>query len=53
MHDVVGVLEGQLPTHFVSFTYTSYRFRRSFILTTWNHPLFPHAVMGEDHVRRG
>jgi hypothetical protein len=53
MHDVIGMLEGHWPTHFVSITDSSYHFRRSFILTTWHHPLFPHAVRGEDHVHRG
>ena len=37
----------------VSVTYSSYRFRWSFIPTTWHHPLFPRAVRGEYFVRRG
>jgi hypothetical protein len=53
MRDVVGVLEGHWPNRFVSVTYSSYRFQRSFVLTTWNHPLFSHAVRREDRVHRG
>jgi hypothetical protein len=53
MRHVIGMLEGHWPTHFVSITYSSYHFRRSFIPTTWHHPLFPHAVRREDRVRRG
>ena len=53
MRDVFGILEGHYPTRFVSITYSPYHFQRSFILTTWNHPLFPHAVRGEYCVRRG
>jgi hypothetical protein len=47
MHDVIGVLEGHWPTHFVSVTYSPYFFR-----TSWNHPFFPCVVMREDCVRR-
>jgi hypothetical protein len=53
MRDVFGVLEGHWPTHFVSVTYSSYRFHRSFIPTTWNHPLFPHAVRMKNCVFQG
>jgi hypothetical protein len=51
MHDVFGVLEVHWPTHFIFVTYSFYCFRFSFVLTTWNHPLFPRVVRGEDHVR--
>jgi hypothetical protein len=51
MWDVVGILEGHWPTFFVSVTYSSYHFQWSFVLTTWNHSLFPCAVRGEDYVR--
>jgi hypothetical protein len=53
MHNVFGMLEGHWPARFVSVTYSSYRFRRSFVPTTWHHPLFPRAVRREDHVCRG
>jgi hypothetical protein len=53
MRDVFGMLEGHCPTRFVSFTYSSYHFRQPFVLTTWNHPLFPHVARMEDHVHRG
>jgi hypothetical protein len=50
MRDVIGMLEGDWPTHFVSITDSSYLFRRSFVPTTWNHILFSRVVRGEDHV---
>jgi hypothetical protein len=50
---VVGMLKGHWPTHFVSVTYSSYCFQRSFVPTTWYHSLFPHGVRREDHVCRG
>jgi hypothetical protein len=53
MSDVIGLLEGHRPTHFVYVADSSYLFRRSFILTTWHHPLFSRAVRGEDRVCRG
>jgi hypothetical protein len=53
MHDVIGVLEGHWPTRFVFITDSSYRFRWSFIPTTWRHPLFPCIVRGKDRVCRG
>jgi hypothetical protein len=53
MRYVIGMLEGRWPTRFVSVTYSPHFFQRSFILTTWHHPLFPHVVRREDHVLRG
>jgi hypothetical protein len=53
MHHVIGMLEGHWPAHFVSITYSSYHFRRSFVPTTWHHPLFPCTVRREDRVHRG
>jgi hypothetical protein len=50
---VVGMLEGHWLARFVSITYSSHYFRRSFVLTTWYHSLFPRAVGREDRVRRG
>jgi hypothetical protein len=47
MRDVFGVLEGHWPTHSFSFTYSSYRFQRSFFQTTWNHYLFPMQLGGK------
>jgi hypothetical protein len=53
MHYVIGMLEGHWLAHFVSVTYSSHYFRRLFVLTTWYHSLFPHAVRREDRVRQG
>jgi hypothetical protein len=53
MRYVIGMLEGHWPARFVSVTYSSHCFQRSFIPTTWYHSLFPHVVRREDHVRRG
>jgi hypothetical protein len=53
MRYVIGMLEGHWPAHFVSVTYSSHYFRRSFILTTWYHFLFLHVVRREGHVHRG
>jgi len=52
LRDVVGVLEGHWPTHFVFVTYSPSLFRRSFFHTTWNHPFFPCTIRREDHVHR-
>jgi hypothetical protein len=53
MRYVIGMLEGHWSTHFVSVTYSSHFFRRSFIPTTLHHSLLPHAVRREYCVRRG
>ena len=50
MHYVIGMLEGHWPARFVSVTYSSHCFRRSFIPTTWYHSFFPRAVRREDRV---
>jgi hypothetical protein len=52
MHDVIGILEGHCPTHFVFIAYPAYLFRRSFFPTTWNHPFSPYVVRREYHVHR-
>jgi hypothetical protein len=47
MRDVIGMLEGHWPTHFVSITYSSYHFRWSFFQTTWVIPSFPMQLGGK------
>jgi hypothetical protein len=53
MRYVAGMLEGHWLACFFFVTYSSHYFRRSFILTTWYHSLFPCAIRREDYVRRG
>jgi hypothetical protein len=47
MHHVVGMLEGHWPAHFVSVTYSSYRFRWSFFQPHGIIPSFPVQLGGK------